>query len=107
MKKYSSHKPFLNTRNRVRESTGYTRFFEASEHDMVRKFLYRDMVRNHKIPVSKARIIVDTLFRVHDTLISAFKVRNSLLTFTMSRINNFIDKLQNVILRRQDNSEEN
>ena len=83
-----------------KEETGLEPFTEASELDIVRKFLLKDLLRNHKIPLSRAKLIIDSIFRLYDTLISAFGVSNSLLTTMLTKVDNIVDKLQSAVSKR-------
>lgn len=82
------------------DDAGLEPFTEASELDIVRKFLLKDLLRNHKISLSRAKLIIDSIFRFYDTLISAFGVSNSLLTAMLTKVDNIVDKLQSAVLKR-------
>lgn len=87
-------------RSKEHTNKGLEHFAENSELNIVRKFLLKDLLRNHNVPLSRATLIVDSIFRMYDSLVAAYEVNNSMLTTVLIKVDSIVDRVQNSILKK-------
>lgn len=84
----------------VKDEDGLEALNEAGEFSIVRKFLLKDMMRNHRFPMSRAKFVVGGLEKIYGTMISAQTVSNSLLNQVVKKIEVFDDRVQKMVTHR-------
>lgn len=87
------------------DETGFQALEESGEINVIRKYLLRDTIRNHHVSMSKAKLIVETIVKVYETLL-AQTVSNGVLAQAIRSVTKFDVKMQTNISKRGGENEE-